>query len=155
MVAIQDDSNQGSTDEQQSYELSNLAFIAIEDELFDELDEVNDLPSYDQLFEAFKELHNDLKKIRLKNTSLKKKIFGFLNENDNLQKQNDFLDEKIKYLQVENKMLYDKIISFKEKQNTLFEHEKSFINYLTKENEAIKKKSNDLNDIHYKKTDNR
>lgn len=45
------------------YELSNLALMAIGDESFDESDEVNDLHLYNELFEAFKELHNGLKKL--------------------------------------------------------------------------------------------
>ena len=40
----------------------------------EEFDEVKDLPSYNELFEAFIELHNDLKKIGMKNVSLKKKM---------------------------------------------------------------------------------
>lgn len=56
----------------------------IGDELFNEFDKVNDLPSYDKLSKAFQEWHNDLKKIGLKNATLKKKILDSLNENDNL-----------------------------------------------------------------------
>lgn len=61
-----------STAEEQSHEVSNLTLMAIGDESFDELD----LPSCDELFMAFKELHDDLKKIGLKNASFKKEIFG-------------------------------------------------------------------------------
>ena len=39
----------------------------------EELDEVNYLRSYDKLFKALTELHNDLKKIGMKNVSHKKK----------------------------------------------------------------------------------
>ena len=38
----------------------------------EEIHEVNDLPSNDELFETFTELHNDLKKIGMKNVSLRK-----------------------------------------------------------------------------------
>lgn len=59
--------------------------MAIGDESFYELDKVNDIPFYDELFEAFKELHNDLKKkIRQKNASLQKKMLDFSNKNNNL-----------------------------------------------------------------------
>ena len=43
-------------------EMSNIALMAIGDESFDELDEVSD-PTYDELYDAFKELHDDWKKI--------------------------------------------------------------------------------------------
>ena len=53
----------------------------------EELDKVNDLFFFhDELFEAFTELHNDLKKIGVKNVSLKKKMLEISNENDVLQK---------------------------------------------------------------------
>ena len=40
----------------------------------EELDEVNYLPFYDVLFEAFTKLHNDFKKIKMKNACFKKKM---------------------------------------------------------------------------------
>ena len=40
----------------------------------EELDEINDIPSYNELFRAFAKLHNNLKKIGMKNESLKKKM---------------------------------------------------------------------------------
>ena len=48
----------------------------------DELDEVNDLPTYEKLYDAFKELLNDLIKIGKKNACLKKKMLELSNEND-------------------------------------------------------------------------
>lgn len=54
------------------------------------------------------------RKIGLKNVSVKKKRLEFWNENDNLEKQKNSLNEKIKCLEIENKMLHDKTISFKE-----------------------------------------
>ena len=48
-----------TTNENESHEVSNLALMAIGDELNDELDEVNDLPTYDELYDAFKELYDD------------------------------------------------------------------------------------------------
>ena len=55
--------------EKKFLEVSNLALIVIGDEF----DEVNDLFSYDELFKVLIELHDDFKKIGIKNTSLKKK----------------------------------------------------------------------------------
>ena len=61
MVATSDDSNKETSNEEESYEVSILALMAIREEI----DEVNDLIFYDELFEAFTELHNDLKKMRM------------------------------------------------------------------------------------------
>ena len=47
MVATWDDSDEESSDEEDSQEVSNLTLMAIRDD--DELDEVNDLSSYDEL----------------------------------------------------------------------------------------------------------
>ena len=44
-------------------------------------------------------------------------------------------------------MLLKKIILFKEKQSTSLEHKNSLVNYLIKENEALNKKNNKVNDI--------
>ena len=44
-------------------------------------------------------------------------------------------------------MLHDRIASFKCKQSTSYEHEKSHVDILMKENEVLKKKSNELNEI--------
>ena len=44
-------------------------------------------------------------------------------------------------------MLHDKIVSFKGKQSTSYEHEKSHVDELIKENKVLKKKNNELNEI--------
>ena len=44
-------------------------------------------------------------------------------------------------------MLHDMIASFKGKQSTPYEHEKSHVDELIKENEVLKKKSNEHNEI--------
>ena len=125
----------------------NLALIAIGEESFDELDEVSDLTIYDELHNIFKELHDEWIKISKKNACLKKKILELTNESDALEKYNNSLNEKIKELELENKMLHDKIASFKGKQSTSYEHEKSHVDELVKENEVLKKKNNELNEI--------
>ena len=122
MVATWDDSDEETLDEEESHEVSNLALMAIEEEI----DEVRDLPSYDELFEAFTKLHNDLKKIGMKNVSLKKKMVEISNENDDLRKQNDSLNEEIKGLKLENKTLHDRIASLK-KHRVLHVNMKSYV----------------------------
>ena len=39
--------------------MTNLSFMAFGEESHDELDELNDLPTYDELHDAFKELHDE------------------------------------------------------------------------------------------------
>ena len=101
---------------------------------FDELDEVSDLPTYDELHNAFKELHDDWMRIGKKNASLKKKM-------------QEILNEKIKGLELDNKMLHDRIASFKGKQRISYENEKLHVDAFMIENEVLKKKSNELNEI--------
>ena len=50
-------------------------------------------------------------------------------------------------LELENKMLHENIASFKNKQNTSYEHEKSHVDDWIKENDLIKKNNNELNEI--------
>ncbi|KAH9697714.1 CCHC-type domain-containing protein [Citrus sinensis] len=76
MVATWDDN-----DEEDSQEVSNLALVAIRD---DELDEVNDLPTYDELYDAFKGLYDEWMKTSKKNACLKKKMVELINENESL-----------------------------------------------------------------------
>ncbi|KAH9770106.1 hypothetical protein KPL71_012261 [Citrus sinensis] len=60
MVATWDDSEEDSSDEEWSQEVSNLALMVIGGD--DDLNKVSD-PTYDELYDAFKELHNELMKI--------------------------------------------------------------------------------------------
>ena len=69
------------------------------------------------------------------------------NEKDALQKSNVSLNEKIKELELDNEMLHDRIASFTCKQSTSYEHEKLHVDELINENETLKKKSNELNEI--------
>ncbi|KAH9699242.1 hypothetical protein KPL71_024267 [Citrus sinensis] len=63
MVATWDDIEEETSDDEEHQEMTNLALMAIGDESNDELDEVNDLPTYDELHDAFKELHDEWMKI--------------------------------------------------------------------------------------------
>ncbi|KAH9699241.1 hypothetical protein KPL71_024267 [Citrus sinensis] len=65
MVATWDDIEEETSDDEEHQEMTNLALMAIGDESNDELDEVNDLPTYDELHDAFKELHDEWMKIDL------------------------------------------------------------------------------------------
>ena len=57
------------------------------------------------------------------------------------------MNKKIKGLELDNEMLHDRIVSFKGKQSTLYEYEKSHVDELIKQNEVLKKMSNELNEI--------
>ena len=69
------------------------------------------------------------------------------NKKDVLEKCNISLTEKIKELELDNKMLHDRIVSLKGKQSVSYEHEKLLVDELIKENEVLKKKNNELNEI--------
>ncbi|KAH9733812.1 Integrase catalytic domain-containing protein [Citrus sinensis] len=75
MVATWDDSEEDSSDEEGLQEVSNLALMAIGED--DDLNEVSD-PTYNELYDAFKELHNELMKIGKKNGLKKKKNKWYL-----------------------------------------------------------------------------
>ncbi|KAH9649618.1 hypothetical protein KPL70_026045 [Citrus sinensis] len=60
MVGTWDDSEEDSSDDEESQEVSNLALMTIGGD--DDLNEVSN-PTYDELYDAFKELHNELMKI--------------------------------------------------------------------------------------------
>ncbi|KAH9704623.1 hypothetical protein KPL70_011541 [Citrus sinensis] len=137
MVATWDDSEEESSDEKGSQEVSNLALMAIEGD--DDLNEVSD-PTYDELYDAFKDLHNKLMKIGKKNVCLKKEMAKLKNENESL-------NARIVCLEVGNKTLHDEIALSNEKPSILHEHLESHIDELKNENEMLKKKSNELNEI--------
>ena len=105
----------------------------------DDLNEVSD-PTYDELYDVFKELHNKLMKIGKKNVCLKKEMAKLKNKNESL-------NAKITCLEVENKIFHDRIALSNEKPRTSHEHLKSHIDYLKNENKTLKKKSNELNEI--------
>ena len=50
MVATWDDCDEETSDDKEHQEMKNLALMAIGDESDDELDEVSDLPTYDEYF---------------------------------------------------------------------------------------------------------
>lgn len=77
--------------------MTNLALMAIGEESLDELNEVSDFPTHDELHDAFKELHDEWMKIDKKNICLKKKMLELTNENDALEKCNN---EKIKRIRI-------------------------------------------------------
>ena len=77
MVTTWDDSDEELSDEEDSQEVSNLALMTIWDD--NDLDEVSD-PTYDELYDAFKEFHDEWMKIGKKNIYLKKKMVELKNK---------------------------------------------------------------------------
>ncbi|KAH9724856.1 hypothetical protein KPL70_007638 [Citrus sinensis] len=71
-VAMWDNSDEETSDDEEHQEMTNLALMAIGDESDDELDEVNDLPTYDELHDAFKELYDEWMKIAGKRSFVQK-----------------------------------------------------------------------------------
>ncbi|KAH9685862.1 hypothetical protein KPL70_014139 [Citrus sinensis] len=63
MVGTWDDSDEETSDDDEQHEMTNLALIVVGEESCDELDEVSVLPTYDELHDAFKDLHDELIKI--------------------------------------------------------------------------------------------
>ncbi|KAH9684787.1 hypothetical protein KPL70_013662 [Citrus sinensis] len=137
MVATWDDSEEESNDEEGSQEVSNLVLMAIGGD--DDLNEVSDL-TYDELYDAFQDLHNELMKLGKKNVCLKKEMAKLKNENESL-------NARIVCLEVGNKTLHDEIALSNERPNILHEHLKSHIDELKNENELLKKKNSELNEI--------
>ena len=137
MVATCDDNNEESSDEEDSQEVSNLTLMAIWD---DELDEINDLSTYDKLYDALKELYDELMKVSKMNACLKKKTVEITNENESLS-------AKISYLELENKTLHDRFALSNEKASTSHEHIESHVDDLKKENEMLKKRNIELSDV--------
>ena len=78
MVATWDDNDEETSDDKEQQKMSNLALMAIGDKSFEELDEVRD-PTYVEIYDTFKELHDDWIKIGQKNTYLKKKMLELSN----------------------------------------------------------------------------
>ncbi|KAH9780749.1 Integrase catalytic domain-containing protein [Citrus sinensis] len=79
MVATWDDSDEETSDEDDQQEMTNLTLMAVGEESCDELDEVSVLPTYDELHNAFKHLHDELMKI----VSLRSKNGGDVSFGDN------------------------------------------------------------------------
>ena len=128
-----------TTNEEEYHEVSNLVLMTIGDESDDELDGVNYLPTYDELHDAFKELHDEWMKIAKKKVYLKKKMVELTNENE-------FLSTKIICLELENKTLHDKFALSNEKRSTSHEHLKSHVDDLKNEKDTLPKCNYSLNE---------
>ena len=97
IVATWDDSDNETGDDNEHKKMTNLTLMAIGEESLDELDEVSDFRTHDELHDAFKELHDEWMKIGKKNICLKKKMLELTNENDALEK---CTNEKIKRMRM-------------------------------------------------------
>ena len=127
MVATWDDSDEESSHEEDSQKVSNLALMAMRDD--DDLDEVSDL-TYDELYDAFKELLDEWMKICKKNVCLKKKMVELKNENESLS-------AKVTCLELENQTLHDRVVLSNEKPSTSHEYLESHMDDLKNENKML------------------
>ena len=64
-----------------------------------------------------------------------------------LTNENESLNVKITYLELENKTLHDRVALSNEKANTSHEHIESHVEDLKKENEMLKKNNIKLSDV--------
>ena len=64
-----------------------------------------------------------------------------------LTNENESLNAKITYLELENKTLYDRVVLSNEKPNTSHKHIESHIDDLKKKNEILKKKNIELSAV--------
>ncbi|GAV61960.1 hypothetical protein CFOL_v3_05485 [Cephalotus follicularis] len=101
-VAIWDDSDLSSSEEESDGEVANIAFMAIEEE---EEDEVNF--SFDELQDAYKNLFHEYKNVCLKNKSLKKNAISMSKEIENLKNENSYHKNEIDILNVSLKLSND------------------------------------------------
>ena len=115
-MATWDNNNEETSFEEEPHDVSKVGLMGI----CTELDKANNLPSYDELFEAFIECHNDLKKIRIKNVSLRK-------QNVELSNENESSNAKVECLELENESLHGEIMSYKE--SIVFKHERLHIDF--------------------------
>ena len=69
MMTTWSESEDESSEEENEKEVANMCFMAI-----NELDEVNSNINYEDIHDAFQELYEDLEKLDLINTYLKKKV---------------------------------------------------------------------------------
>ena len=83
IMATWSESEDEFSEEENEKEVANMCFMAI-----DELDEVNFNISDEDIHEAFQALYEDLKKLGLKNVSLKKKVQQLEKELGEVKKKN-------------------------------------------------------------------
>ena len=137
MVATWSDSNDSSDDDDVE-EVANLCLMALEDneeEEDNEENEVSDSYTHDELYEAFESLHDEFRKLGIKNVALKKIVCELDKKVDALQHENDSLKK-------ENHRLKDELAKCVSNNN----------DDLVKENVVLKKKVDWLTNISHKLT---
>ncbi|GAB2299238.1 hypothetical protein Dimus_038553 [Dionaea muscipula] len=115
-----------STDDDSSQnEVANLCFMAKEDPDNEDNEVTNDSYTFDELLDAFHEMHDVLESFKVKNKSLNKNIASLTLNIENLQKENlnlkhdstfssmhdDSLESKYESLSHDNHVLNDKVAS--------------------------------------------
>ena len=94
MMATWSDS-EDSTSEEEQKEVANLCFMANDDEVSAE--NLSDF-TFNELEEAFFELMNDFKKLKLKNNKLNEKVLVLSNKEEKFSNEHEMLTQEIKCL---------------------------------------------------------
>ncbi|GAV61676.1 hypothetical protein CFOL_v3_05203 [Cephalotus follicularis] len=102
MVATWDDSDPSSSEEESDEEVANIAFMAIEEEVEDDVNF-----SFDELQDAYENLFHEYKNVCLKNKSLKKNVTSMSKEIENLKNENSYHKNEIDILNVSLKLSND------------------------------------------------
>ena len=103
-------SEESDSDDETQHEIANMCFMAIEDEVTSPKTK-SSTNEYDELLEAFEELHDEYEKVILKNKVLKKKILENALELETLQKEKSIekVYESCDSLKKENLSLHEKV----------------------------------------------
>ena len=102
-MATWSESEEEFSEEEKEKEVPNMYFMPI-----DELDEVNFNISDEDIHEAFQALYEDLKKLGLKNVSLKKKVQQFEKELGEVKEKFSNVEDSKTCLEKENEILRKK-----------------------------------------------
>ena len=141
MKATWDDSDgDSSNDDSSEDEVANICLMAHLSEVDSTPDTCCDSQKYDDLQNAFEELHQELENLGAKYISLKKNFSLLSNELNDLKSQNEFLSKENKALN-DLKFQNDSLRKEKEELSSL----DASSNLLKEENDVLKKQVEDLN----------
>ncbi|KAH9659187.1 Integrase catalytic domain-containing protein [Citrus sinensis] len=102
MVATWDNSDEEMSGDEEHQEMTNLALMAIEEESLDGVDKVSDLSTYDELHDAFKELHDEWIKIGIVHQFSSPRT---PQQNEVVERKNKLIQEMARIMLNENSLL--------------------------------------------------
>lgn len=110
MLATLREIDVSSSEENSDQEITNLCLMAHDGDEVNSSDTFDDQFNYNELLDAFEELHSEFKKLSSKYKSLKKTNFSLLAEKDLLKKENDAFKEKIEEISSQKEIANDLIL---------------------------------------------